>query len=189
GEDDNPRSFYHQDHFNAQIIWFKHGYLIYHFGILAEVRRIKILWLELSFEVCSEAPMYRDPWKSDISVTINGYRIGTWTSPADFGGRRGILNPGWWSDLSTQYGMLKTWRVDATGTYVDKAPVSGVTIDQLDLIKHNSIVVGIGVPPDAENVGGINLFGKEFGDFSQGIVLKVGYRIVDETHEPGQSDL
>lgn len=174
GEDDNPRTFYCPDRFGAQLLWLRHGYVTYHFSILS-MRHIHVEWLELSFEACSEAPMYRDPWKSDIDVAINGTVIGTWTSPCDCGGRRGLLTPGWWSDVSTQFGMLKTWRVDAHGTYLDTLRVSPVTLADLNLHAAPAIAVRIGVSRDAEHVGGLNLFGKGFGDFSQDLVLRIGY--------------
>lgn len=174
GEDDNPRSFFYPGRFQAQLIWFRHGYVTYHFSIL-HIPDIHVQWLELSFEACSEAPMYRDPWKSDIDVSINGARIGKWTSPCDCGGRRGLLNPEWWSDISTQYGMLKTWRVDKNGSYLENMHVSDVTIADLALDTKPYVAVRIGVSPDAENVGGINLFGREFGDFAQDVQLRIGY--------------
>ena len=37
--------------------------------------------LELSMEMCSEAPNYDHNWPSNISVWVNGVEIGMWTSP------------------------------------------------------------------------------------------------------------
>ena len=121
--------------------------------------------------------MYRDPWKSDIAVSVNGKRLGVWTSPCDCGGRRGRLTPAWWSELSTQYGFLKTWRVDRTGSYLENIHISDVNLDDLGLYEQDHISVRIGVPADAQNVGGINLFGECFGDFEQSIVMRIGYRM------------
>ena len=180
GMDDNPRTFFMHDRFNAQLMWFREGFVEYHFSVLT-IDDIEVDWMELSFEACSEAPMYRDPWKSDIRVSINERVLGTWTSPCDCGEHRGRLNPAWWSDLSTQHGFLKTWRVDANGSYLDNVPISGVTLADLALPAHESIKVRIEVPPDAEHVGGINLFGEQFGDFAQDIVLQVGYHMNDLT--------
>ncbi len=176
GEDDNPRTFYLHDRFSAQLLWFRQGFVEYMFSVL-RIDEIDIDWLELSFEACSEAPMYRDPWKSDIRVSINGKILGTWTSPCDCGEHRGRLNPAWWSDLSTQHGFLKTWRVDGKGSYLDNMYISGTTLTDLQLSFSDGITVRIEVPEDAENVGGINLFGEQFGDFPQDIVLQVGYRM------------
>jgi hypothetical protein len=77
--------------------------------------------------------MYRDPWPSDIFVDFNGIRLGTWTCPCDCGGRQGHLTPAWWGLTNTQYGFLKTWRIDRTGTYLDHAPLSDVTISDLNI--------------------------------------------------------
>lgn len=176
GEDDNPRTFFSPDRFNAQLLWFRQGFVEYLFGLLL-IDQIEIDWLELSFEACSEAPMYRDPWKSDIRVSINGKVLGTWTSPCDCGERRGSLNPAWWSDMSTQHGFLKTWRVDKLGSYLDNMYLSAVTLADLNLGAHQAVTVRIEVPEDAENVGGLNLFGEQFGDFPQDIMLQVGYHM------------
>ena len=176
GEMDNTASFYLPQRFEAQLIWFRQGYLEYDFS-LWETNRIAVDWLEISFEACSEAPMYRDPWKSDIAVSLNGKRLGVWTSPSDCGGRRGKLTPAWWSDFSTQYGFLKTWRVDAGGSYLENVRIGDVTLADLELESRDHITLRIEVPADAENVGGINLFGEKFGDYGQSIVMRMGYRI------------
>lgn len=49
-----------------------------------------------AIEICSEAPNHKDDWPSDITVWINNHEVGTWTSPSDFGGERGVLTPAWW---------------------------------------------------------------------------------------------
>ena len=38
------------------------------------------------------------------------HRVGTWTSPGDFGDKRGVYSPNWWKLEGSQYGKLKTWR-------------------------------------------------------------------------------
>lgn len=178
GDMDRPTAFYMPDRFGAQLIWFRQGSLEYRFGQL-EMNVIDLEWLEFSFEACSEAPMYRDPWKSDISVSINGRRLGIWTCPCDCGGRRGRLTPEWWSILSTQFGFLKTWRVTHEGSFLDNKRISDVTIEDLDIGQNDYISVVISVDADAENAGGINLFGEHFGDHPQALVLRLGYHMKD----------
>ena len=176
GAMDMPRVFYSPRRFSAQLIWFSRGYLEYRFTTIGEwINEAEIEWVELSFEACSEAPMYRNPWPSDIYVEINGIRLGTWTCPCDCGGRHGVLTPAWWSDLSTQFGFLKTWRVDGEGTYLDGEKIGTLRIQDLDLFKKSYFSVSIGVPEDAENIGGINLFGEAFGDHPQALSVRVGY--------------
>ena len=174
GEQDNPRSFFHTERFQAQILWFRHGYVTYHFSLL-RVHEMDIKALEIVFEACSEAPMHHDPWKSDISLSINNAPIGVWTSPADFGGRRGLLNPASWGNAATQYGMLKTWRVDQTGSYLESERVSETTLSDLSFESVPYLAVKLGVSPRAQNVGGMNLFGRRFGDFPVDLVLRVHY--------------
>lgn len=173
---DVPAMFYSPERFHVQLLWFRQGALEYRFSI-PHIDQMEIDWLELSFEACSEAPMYRDPWKSDIAVAINDQRLGLWTCPCDCGGRRGKLTPAWWPALSTQFGFLKTWRVTREGTMLDGVRMSDVTIDDLQLRREAYIKVRIEVPADAQNVGGINLFGESFGDYPQAIVVRSGYHL------------
>lgn len=175
-EMDNPGAFYSPDRFDAQLLWFRQGMLEYRFSF-PDMNSSCIQRLELSFEACSEAPMYRNPWKSDISVSINGQRLGIWTSPCDCGGRRGRLTPDWWPELSTQFGFLKTWTVTQKGSFLDDMQISDICINDLHLEDQNYIAIRIEVPADAQNVGGINLFGNLFGDYPQAILLKIAYNL------------
>ncbi|MBQ4608443.1 MAG: helix-turn-helix domain-containing protein [Clostridia bacterium] len=179
GEMDNPSLFYSPDRFGAQLIWFRQGALEYRFAH-AQMEQIVVDWIEFSCESCSEAPMYRDPWKSDIAVSINGVRLGVWTCPCDCGGRRGRLTPEWWPELSTQYGFLKAWRVTREGTYLENVRMSDVTINDLHIGQHDHIAVKIEIPEDAQNIGGINLFGECFGDHPQALMLCLGYHMKGE---------
>lgn len=174
GESSTPRAFYHPDRFSAQMLWFNSGFLEYRFS-LGEVRPDQVEWLEFSMELSSNAPLYRPDFKSDISVLVNGKSLGIWTSPGDYGSRRGRLNPSWWSSTSSQYGLLKTWRIDATGSHLDGVPSSDTSLSDLHLDGNDFISLRIGVSADAEHVGGLNLFGERFGDCAQGIIMRAGY--------------
>ncbi|MBQ8971545.1 MAG: helix-turn-helix domain-containing protein [Clostridia bacterium] len=175
GPMDSPNLFYTPERFAAQLIWFQKGFLEYRFAPPEALSEDNVEWIEISFEACSEAPMYRDPWKSDIAVEVNDVRLGVWTSPCDCGGRRGRLTPEWWSILSTQYGFLKTWRVDRSGTYLDSERISDITVRDLSLTDCGCVSVRIGIPDDAEHIGGMNLFGEKFGDHSQSLELRICY--------------
>ena len=142
---------------------------------LGEIDPVQVEWLEISMELSSNAPMYRENFKSDIYVGLGVTELGVWTSPGDYGARRGRFNPSWWSDTSSQYGLLKTWRVDNQGCTLDGEPLSSVTLADLNLGGQDYLALRIGVHADAAHVGGINLFGEQFGDFAQGIVVRVGY--------------
>ncbi|MXO81414.1 transcriptional regulator, partial [Paenibacillus sp. OT2-17] len=167
-------SFFHPKHIGAQMIWFRKGYVEYLMPLEIPAGA-RIESLELSMEMCSEAPNYDNNWPSDISLWVNGVEIGMWTCPGDFGDRRGKLNPAWWYEWSTQYGLLKTWRVDKEKTALDMEKVSSVTLDQLNLQNSHKLRLRIGIKPDAVHQGGLNLFGKQFGDYDQNIKMTVNY--------------
>ena len=174
GESNTARTFYHPDRFSAQMLWFHSGELEYRFS-LGEVDPSQVAFIEFSMEMSSNAPMYREDFKSDIHVSVNGVTLGTWTSPGDYGGRRGRLNPSWWSDISSQFGLLKTWRVDTAKSSLDGEALSSVCLTDLNLDAQDYISLRVGVRADSEHVGGLNLFGEKFGDHAQGIVMRVGY--------------
>ena len=159
-------------------MWFESGEVEYRFS-LGEIAPKQVEWLEISMEISSNAPMYREDFKSDIYVGLGTRELGVWTSPGDYGARRGRFNPSWWSDTSSQYGLLKTWRIDSLGCTLDGEPLSSVTVADLQLDALEYIPLRIGIHADAAHVGGINLFGEKFGDFAQGIVVRVGYAKAD----------
>ena len=171
---DTPATFYEPTHVFAQLLWFRYGFISYrfpnHLPSGAQPTR-----LDLSAEMCSEAPLHHLDWPSDITMWVNSVEIGTWTSPADFGGERGLLTPQWWETKDSQYGLLKRWSVAQDGSYVDGKMISPVRIQDLRLDEKPFIEVRIGVKLDAQNVGGMNIFGEKFGNYPQPIVLKVDF--------------
>ena len=172
--EDEPRCFYNPKRTLAQLLWFGNGFVEYRFpnaGVIEEA----LERIELSMELCSEAADYNMDYPSDITVWINGIEAGTWTCPGDFGGRRGKLNPEWWPDKNTQYGVLKTWVVDKKGTKLDEVYVSENKINDYQLVKADYISVRIGIGENAGCIGGVNLFGEGFGDYQQNILLKLCY--------------
>lgn len=173
--EDVPSVFFSPHRISAQIIWFSSGYLEYKIPNFV-LKDKDPIGLSFSLELCSEAPNYRLDWKSDVTFSINGTEICMWTSPGDFGGHHGLLNPDWWPDMSTQYGLLKTIRVNQRGTYLDENEVSGVKIDDLHITDGNYFTLRIGVKPDAVNKGGMNLFGEGFGNYQQNIIIKLSYK-------------
>jgi predicted transcriptional regulator len=171
---DDPASFYEPDRVQAQLLWFHHGHVEYRFPNRLPPN-VAAQQLQLSMEICSEAPLHHDHWASDITLWINGVEVGTWTSPRDFGGQRGALTPAWWEDHNSQYGLLKIWQVNHEGSYIDGLHISDVTLDDLGIGGEGFLSVRVGVKSDAENVGGMNLFGRYFGNYPQDIVLRIQY--------------
>ncbi|WP_308422783.1 ArsR/SmtB family transcription factor [Paenibacillus nasutitermitis] len=173
--EDNPVHFYSPDRTKAQLIWTRKGYFVYKFPLVIPVNAT-IESVQFSMEICSEAPHYDNNWPTDITVWINDVEIGTWTSPGDFGDRPGKLNSKKWSETtSTQYGILKTWKVTKKSSTIDDFHISDVTVDELGVLNNMYMSLKIGIKEDAIHKGGMNLFGREFGDHPQDIKLLMEY--------------
>lgn len=171
---DQPCSFHYPDRTSAQMLWFYKGFVEYRFPNTIQNGGVPTQ-LDLSFEACSEAPFFRNDWPSDITVWINDVEVGTWTSPGDLGGRRGKFNPSWWPESLNQYGLLTSWRINASGSFLNNERISSQTIEALHIKDECYISVRIGIKEDAKNVGGVSLFGEHFGDYPQNIVFKLDY--------------
>ena len=171
---DVPGTFFSPDRIKAALVWFEKGYVEYKFpnnALYLEKKTIKRL--ELSMEMSSEVPGTNKKWLSDISVWINEKEVGVWTSPGDFGDRRGKFTPLFWKLEGSQYGILTTWEVTEKGTFIDRRQISGVNLGDLRINDHHSVKVRIGIAENAKHTGGINIFGKGFGDYDQDIILRL----------------
>lgn len=171
---DTPAHFCDPRRVDAQLIWFRKGFLEYRIPL---PHRPLLVPKSLTFtlELCSECPGFNNRWRSDITMWINGVEIGTWTSPADFGDRRGRFTPAWWEMGYTQYGLLTSWCVDGDGASLNDQPLSKVTLSHLGL-GGNSLTMRVGMKENCKNVGGVNIFGEQFGDYPQNISMILLYR-------------
>ena len=174
GNEDYEPCFYYPERIKAGILWTASGYIEYKFATGVPQSR-KVKKLTFSAEICSEAPGYREDWKSDITFWINGVEVGTWTCPGDYGARRGRLNPPEWPDGSTQYGILVMLEVRPDGTFLNGRIIGNTVLEQLDLMRYPCVTVRLGIKEDANYQGGINIFGKHFGDYDQNLVLTMEY--------------
>lgn len=169
---DVPASFHEPARSTAGLIWFERGFVEYKFPNNLPVDK-ELKKLEVSMELSSEVVGTSKDWPSDITVWINGVETGSWTSPGDFGDKRGKLTPEWWKLAGSQYGLLKRWSVTKTGFFVDGVKVSDVVISDLGIRNHTSIKVKIGIKENAKNIGGVNIFGNSFGNYAQDIVMRL----------------
>ncbi|WP_026671740.1 ArsR/SmtB family transcription factor [Alkalihalobacterium bogoriense] len=173
GEFDEPRYFLDPERVNAKILWFSKGFIEYkvpNFLLTTE----NPTELEISLELSSEAPFIRENWPSDISFSLNGVDLGKWTSPGDFGDRLGKYTPEWWPRVVNQYGLLKYLKINSSGTFIDGKQISKVTIDDLN-IRSKQWTFKLAVDENSENVGGVTIFGKNFGNYNQDIIFRLYY--------------
>jgi len=170
---DVPDTFLDPDRMRAGLLWFTRGFVEYQFPNNAKLAGTAVEALELVVELSSEVPGTSKDWPSDITIAINGHEIDTWTSPGDFGDKRGKFTPDWWKLTGSQYGDQKRWEVSQLGTFRDGKKVSDCSLDDLALHDHRSIRVRIGVKDDARHPGGLNIFGRGFGNHDQDITLRL----------------
>lgn len=174
GEVDDPRYFSHPDRINAGILWFTKGYIEYIIPNLLP-SATKIDQITVSLEISSEAPGINNDWPSDISILLNDVKIGTWKSPGDYGDVQGIFTPDWWFPNWNQYGLLKMIVINKKGTFVDGLKISDVTINEFNLDYKSTVRFKFEIEEDAKNVGGITIFGSEFGNYNQDIKVRIAY--------------
>lgn len=177
GEVDDPRYFEHPDRYNADILWFTRGYVEYAIPNFIPASK-KITQITISAELSSEhqAPTMtglRYQFLLKIFILVTGpHRC--------FGDVKGLLTPDWWYANWNQYGLLKQLVINQKGTYIDGLKISDVKIDDFHLNCHSSIRFRLAVEDDARHVGGLTIFGKSFGNYSQDIKVSLGYAPVEE---------
>ncbi len=178
GEIDSPNVFFSSQRIEAELIWFALGFISYKFPV-PDFKTKQPSEISVSFEICSETVYYNNKWPSDITIYINQKETVTITSPGDFGGRRGKFTPEYWPVTSTQFGRLNKITVNSKGVFVNDMFIhSSITFSDLNIHNYNSenpdynyIRLDIGIKKDALHKGGINLFGKNFGDYNQAISI------------------
>ncbi len=160
---------------HANLLWFGQGFVEYTIPSYIFSQNSTMESIIISLELCSEFPDYKLDYPSDIYFYLGDVSLGFWTSPGDFGGKKGIYTPSWWTG-GTEYGLLKTICINQTGTFVDGNKMSDVTLDSLYINPKHNLTLRIAVPDDAANIGGITLFGKGFGNYDQDINVQVNYK-------------
>ena len=170
---DVPEHFLDPSRVKAALIWFGKGYVEYKFPNNAKVVNAEVKALEFVMELSSEVPGTNADWPSDISLWVNGLKIGAWRCPGDFGDKRGRYTPAWWRLKGSQYGILTRWLVTEEGTFVGDQKLSDVAIRDLDLADRHSIRLRLGIDEDAGQPGGLNIFGRGFGNHDQDIRMRM----------------
>lgn len=173
GEFDDIKYFSYPQRYNAAFLCFGKGYIEYGLPNLLNVGEVPSE-IQISFEVSSEAPGSNEHYPSDIYFSINNIDLGYWTSPGDYGEKRGYLTPSWHAIGLNQYGLLKILIINHKGTYIDgNTKLSDVNIDMLNIRYQSKIDFRLSSPESARNQGGVSLFGKGFGNYDQDIVFKL----------------
>ena len=170
---DDPRYFLDPERVNAKVLWFSEGFVEYKIPnhLLNSETPTE---LEIHLELGSEAEGSNENWPSDISFTLNGHALGYWTSPGDFGSKRGKYTPSWWELGINQLGLLKIIRINEEGTFIDGQKLSNQTIRDFS-IENKQWIFRLAVLPDAVHKGGLTLYGKGFGNYDQDMLFRLYY--------------
>lgn len=179
GEVDDTRYFAHPDRYNADILWFTRGYVEYIIPNFIPISQ-QIDQITISAELGSEAPGINDVWPSDISFYVNDVFLGNWTSPGDFGDVKGIFTPDWWYPNWNQYGLLKLLVINRHGTFIDGLQISDINIKDFNLTYKSTIKLRLAVNEDANHVGGLTIFGKNYGNYNQDINVRINYSPINQ---------
>ncbi len=143
--EDLESSFFDPGRVDAKHIWFRTGYMSYRFPYhLNNLNGAQLENIQFSLEICSEAPNYEMDWPSDITFWMNGTELLTWTSPSDFGDRKGKLKSTFGNGTFSQYGLLVQVQINADGTYLNNNKISDIKISDVPLDGH-SIDLKIGI--------------------------------------------
>ncbi|MEK3887209.1 ArsR/SmtB family transcription factor [Bacillus sp. FSL K6-3431] len=170
---DESKVFLDSRRVDASLVWISKGFLEYKIpNPITKDQQIK--YLEVSLELSSEFPNSNNNWPSDISFSINGRNIGTWTCPGNFSDVRGKHTPKWWGDKSSQYGLLKHIRISPYNVSIDGEHMSDESIQSLNL-DLDVLTITCSVNENSKNVGGLTLFGKGFGNWDKNIEWKFYY--------------
>lgn len=173
GQYDDPRFFMDPERVHAGILWFAKGYVEYKIPNYLFQNQV-LHEMEISMEIGSEAPHVEEQWPSDIRFTMNGTYIGKWTSPGDFGMRRGRLTPEWWAPDVNQYGLLKVLRINGNGTFIDGQRISDLKLHELNWTS-DSWTFRLSAEDTGRRRGGLTLFGRGFGNYDQDLLFRVYY--------------
>ncbi|WP_340029447.1 ArsR family transcriptional regulator [Paenibacillus sp. FSL H7-0940] len=178
GQYDTPACFMDPDRVNAGILWLARGFLEYKIPNYLNTEQ-HLQEIEISLELSSEAPQVNENWPSDIRFSLNGHHLGTWTSPGDFGDRKGKHTPLWWKLDVNQYGVLKVLRINEEGTFMDSQRISDVRIHDLELDSSTYWTFGLRPEEGVPGRGGLTLFGKGFGNYDQDILIRYYYEAAE----------
>ncbi len=182
---DVPELFLDPARVKAALIWFGRGHVEYKFPNNAKVLNAAVKALEFVMELSSEVPGTNADWPSDIALWVNGIKVGTWRCPGDYGDKRGRFTPPWWRLKGSQYGILTNWMITEKGTFVGDQKLSDVSIGALRLDEHHSIRLRLGIDEEVGRPGGVNIFGKGFGNHDQDIRMRM-HLATDGASAPSQ---
>ena len=170
---DVPGTFLDPDRMNAGLMWFTRGFAEYQFPNNARHVGKAVDALEFSLELSSEVPGTASDWPSDITVAVNGWELGVLDQPRRFRRSPGSLHSRLVEAQRQPIRHAEELEGDEGRRVRRRRQDLVADTEGSRLSAHHSIRLKIEVKADARHPGGVNIFGRGFGNYDQDIVLKL----------------
>lgn len=183
---DDPTSFYRVERVEAALVWTAFGYLEYHIPldplfIGKRITKVKIVleaaahhMVKTHKALCLPPDITADRITedvTDITFWVNGTEIGTQTVGIGRVREEAYFTPTWWRTLP-YYGDQLHLSLNEGGCYINKRKTSDLICTQLLGRQERFFTLRLGIKPDAEHMNGIMLFGRDFGRYNHGLLIK-----------------
>ena len=183
---DDPSSFCDVERVNAALVWTAFGYLEYRIPVdpLFIGKRITKVKIELEISphhmvrthkaLClpPDIPASRITEDvSDVTFWVNGVEVGTQTCRLENDRESAIYTPSWWRTLPYNGELIKISLNDG-GCFINRNKLSPMTGAEILSLQERFLTLRVGIKPDAQHMNGIMVFGREFGKYPQGILVK-----------------
>ena len=183
---DDPTSFFGVQRVEASLVWTAFGYLEYRIPldplfIGKRITKIKIVleaaahhMVKTHEALCLPPDISADQITEDVTdVTfwVNNTEIGTQTISVGSDREEAIYTPTWWRTLP-YYGELVHLSLNEGGCFINKRRTCNLTSTQILMKQDRSFTLRLGIKPNAEHMNGIMLFGRDFGRYNHGLLVK-----------------
>lgn len=182
---DDSTVFFDKARVHASLLWFSYGYVEYKIPKKA-IPLKKISEMKLSIEISTQgdimnhkklelpSPLSIDQFKkldSDITFWINGMEVGTVTLNKYIKEEGGKYTPTWWTGCN--HGKLINLTVMTDKSLVGEQVMEPhIGLDDVLDNDNDDISIRIGMKSDSENISGMTVYGRDFGNHQQDINIK-----------------
>ena len=183
---DDPTSFFSVERVEASLVWTAFGYLEYHIPldplfIGRRITKIKMVMeiaahqmVQTHKALCLPPDISAEQITDDISdVTfwVNGVEIGTHTVYVGTEREEAVYTPTWWR-TQPYHGEPVHISINDGGCFINRERTYDMTATQLLSLQDRFFTLRLGIKKDAAHMNGIMLFGRNFGKYNHGLLVK-----------------
>lgn len=183
---DDPTSFFNVARVEAALVWTAFGYLEYRIPldplfVGKHITKVRIL-MEASAHhmVKNHKALCLPPGISaeqitedstDLTFWVNGTEIGTCNVGVGAEREEAVFTPTWWRTLP-YHGELVQLSLNDGGCFINKKKTCEQTGAQILARQDRYFTLRVGIKPDAASMNGFMLFGRDFGRYNHGLLVK-----------------